>query len=80
MTVKGCHEPSGFQTRRFSLASLLLLLCGVYARRASAQSGVEIVTFTDDQIEEIVATHNELRGWVDPPASNMQRVVSSVKV
>ena len=67
----------GYQTRLSGLASILLLLLAVCARRGSAQANTGApVSFSSEDIAEIVALHNELRGMVDPPASNMQAVVS----
>lgn len=75
MAQKVYHKPSSFQTRRFTLASVLLWFFGVCARRLSAQVPGEPVTFTSAEIDEIVAAHNDLRGRVDPPASNMLALV-----
>lgn len=78
MTHKGCFKSSSFHTRRFTLASVLLWLLGVCARRLSAQGNSVPLRFSPSEIDEIVAAHNELRGRVDPPASNMQALVSSM--
>ena len=39
-----------------------------------------IATFTDEEKEEIVRAHNNIRAKVDPVATNMEEIVSEDKV
>lgn len=75
MVPKGDSYSSSFQTRRFTLAPVLLCMLSICARRLSAQAPI---VFSDSDVEEIVSMHNALRGSVDPAATNMQAVVSEM--
>ena len=52
---------------------MFLLVC--WTLRTAAGQGTAI-PITDSDIQQIVDAHNFFRGIVDPPASNMQRMVS----
>ena len=82
MVLKRSGYSSRFQTRGFTLAStgvlrrffIVAFLC---ARGLSGQvPGVQLV-LSDEERDEILSVHNELRGSVEPPASNMQALVSA---
>lgn len=60
-----------------SCLNLLLLLPALTSFLASVRSqppGV-VIPLSEEDAREILATHNFLRGVVDPPASNMQTLV-----
>ena len=59
-------------TKLFLLSQFLLMLRGVEVK---GQTGTPIPLMGDD-IQEIVEAHNFFRSIVEPPASNMQRIVS----
>lgn len=68
-----------FQTRSSVLASLLtLLLLAALAGQASSQGPGAPIIFTQQDIQGLVDDHNLFRGMVEPTASNMQAVVSSM--
>ena len=62
-------------TKLFLLSQLLLMLKGVVVK---GQTGTPIPLMGDD-IRQIVDAHNFFRSSVEPPASNMQRIVSFSK-
>ena len=62
-----------FQTRKSTLASVVLCFLTLCVQLSSSQT---IIRFSPSDIESVVNTHNNLRGSVDPPASNMQALVS----
>lgn len=67
------------QTRRFALAHLMFcLIFASSSRLSSAQTTAtgSPLLLSESDIEEIVGAHNGFRGSVDPPASNMQALVS----
>ena len=59
-------------TKLFLLSQFLLMLRGVEVK---GQTGTPIPLMGDD-IQQIVEAHNFFRSIVEPPASNMQRIVS----
>lgn len=59
-------------TKLLLLSQLLLILRGV---AVEGQTGTPI-PLTGDDIEQILDGHNFFRSIVEPPASNMQRIVS----
>ena len=59
-------------TKLFPLSQFLLMLRGVEVK---GQTGTPIPLMGDD-IQQIVEAHNFFRSIVEPPASNMQRIVS----
>lgn len=81
MTLKRSGYSSRFQTRGFILASasvlqrffIVVFLC---ARGLSGQVPGAQLVFSEEERDEILSVHNELRGSVEPPASNMQALVS----
>ena len=60
-------------TKLLLLNQLILMLRGV---AVEGQTGTPI-PLTGDDIQQIVDGHNFFRSIVEPPASNMQRMVSS---
>ena len=64
-----------FKARGFTLTVLWLLLC-LCVSRVRSQDGTPI-TLPQSDIDAILRAHNFLRGNVDPPASNMQALVSN---
>lgn len=76
MILRRYQMSSSFQTRGSTLATVLLWLFGVCARRLLAQADASAIVFSNQEIQEIVNTHNEFRGNVNPTASNMQALVS----
>lgn len=63
-------NPMSF-TKLFQI--ILLTLC--WTLRTTTGQGTAI-PLSDGDIQQIVDAHNLFRGMVEPPASNMQRVVS----
>ena len=59
---------------------LSLFLVFLFSEIASGQQNVAStpIEIVGDGIQEIVNAHNLFRGMVEPPASNMQQVVSSI--
>ena len=49
------------------------------SRLSSAQATGSPVPLSQSDIQEIVDAHNGFRGSVEPPASNMQALVSSYR-
>ena len=74
---RDCYS-SSFQTRRYTLAPVLLCILGICTRRLSAQAPGSALVFSDSDVDQILSTHNDLRGSVDPEASNMQALVSEI--
>lgn len=74
MILKAPQISSSCHTRVFTLAALLLWLFAVSVRELSAQGTA--INLSGSDIEDIVSIHNVLRGMVDPPASNIQALVS----
>jgi hypothetical protein len=66
------RENSMSSTKLFQI--FLLMLC--WTLRTVSGQGTAI-PLSDGDIQQIVDVHNLFRGMVEPPASNMQRIVST---
>ena len=56
--------------------SLLFLPLFLFTARVVGQPTSIPIEITGDDIQEILTAHNLFRGMVEPPASNMQEIVS----
>ena len=59
------------------IPTFLFTLCWTL-RTATGQLQGTAIPLNDGDIQQIVDAHNLFRGMVEPPASNMQRIVSTI--